>query len=619
MSITCISLLALAACGDSSSSSRSLVSTGANVMLITLDTVRADRLALYGGPVSCPTLQSLAESGCWFEKAIADYPLTLPSHTTLLTGLSAFEHRVRDNSTFRVPLEADTLAERLKGAGFATAAFLSSYILDRRFGLAQGFDLYDDEGLAQIDATHPPERRAAATVSRARAWLEGHDRTRPFFVWIHLYDPHAPYQPPPEFVWSSSLPSTNPYDQELAYVDAMLGKFVEWARQAGKLDNTLVVVVGDHGESLGDHGEKTHGFLTYESALRVPLIMSHPLLQGRGAVAGVVGLREVMPTILAFVGVAAGESLSARENLLEAIEGTRSDGLAYFENHATWFGYGLSPIEGVVQGRWKLIHAPEVELYDLAADPGETRNLAGTEPERVALLLESLATYQASGLRLSGETRSPLTEQDRRALATLGYATAAPDIPDVAVGVGRNPRDHVAVLDRLDAIDDLMAPDPQTGERRLEQAAAAAEELVRDYPRIERARVQLCDCLFFLARVEEAVKVAQDLLQISPDHADVRQNLGLGLLRLERFADAERELRQAIADGAHSPIAHEALARALWGQERRAEAIEEVEQVLRQGALTRPEQRQLEHLRAQWLEQQKKTGSSPPGSGGSGK
>ena len=243
------------------------------VVLVTIDTLRADHVGSYGGSQPTPTLDAIAEEGARFATAIAPTPLTLPSHTSLLTGLDPPRHGVRNNSTFRLPDDVPTLGERMREAGFATAAFVGAVVLDRQFGLARGFDTYDDRMSARLAAGGDgfSERTADRVIDAALAWL---DAAPPrFFVWVHLYDPHADYAPPPSF--RARFPNAL-YDGEIAFADRELGRFAGRVRDLGLADRTLVVVVGDHGESLGDHGEEAHGLLLYGSSMRVPLIFCGP-------------------------------------------------------------------------------------------------------------------------------------------------------------------------------------------------------------------------------------------------------------------------------------------------------------------------------------------------------
>ena len=334
-----------------------------DVLLITLDTTRADRLGSYGyAGAATPNLDRLAADGVRFERALSPVPLTLPAHASLLTGRQPFTHGVRNNGHFVLPAEVPTLAAALAARGYETAAFVSSFVLDRQFGLARGFAHYDD----QLDQAPPGpaaslelERRGDRTVAAARAWLAGTARQnsrRPYFLWVHLYSAHDPYVPPSPF---RERFADRPYDGEVAFDDAVVGELLD-ATGYGAARGPLVVVAGDHGESLGDHGESTHGLFVYDSALRVPLILAWPGVVAPAVATPSVGLVDVAPTILDLAGanaLAGAEGRSLRSLV-------RGDGLAddsppvYAESYFPQYFMQWSPLRAIEAGRWKFIDAP---------------------------------------------------------------------------------------------------------------------------------------------------------------------------------------------------------------------------------------------------------------------
>ena len=386
-----------------------------NILLITIDTLRADALGSYGGRAATPNLDRLATQGLRFTFAHAHAVVTLPSHSSILTGRYPFEHGVRDNAGYRLDDKADTLAELARGQGFATGAFVGAFPLDRQFGLAQGFDVYHDVGgrmVAEGDFAFT-ERRAEDVVRDARAWIDS--QSGKWFAWVHVFDPHAGYTPPPPF---DEQYRSDPYAGEVAYVDSALGPLLELAR--GSTRPTLVVVTADHGEGLGEHGEATHGTFAYESTLRVPLIVAQ---LGPGAATGAGRVVDtparhidIVPTIADVLQLLAPDGLPGRP-LLDEGDAPRQ---TYFEAMTPMLKRGWAPLSGVIDGRLKYINLPIRELYELSSDPGETRNLADSDP-RVGALVTALHAF---GAVMPGEARAESGEVRAR-LESLGYVSGS--------------------------------------------------------------------------------------------------------------------------------------------------------------------------------------------------
>jgi arylsulfatase A-like enzyme/tetratricopeptide (TPR) repeat protein len=401
---------------------------GQNVLLITIDTLRADALGSYGGPASTPALDRLASEGVRFTFAHAHAVLTLPSHTSMLTGAYPYQHGVRDNSGYRLAPGSQTLATILKRAGYATGAFLGAFPLHSRFGLNQGFDAYDDrfgETRAPTEFVMP-ERPATEVVPLARDWIAKHQQQR-WLAWVHVFDPHAPYRPPPPF---DRQYAGRPYYGEVAATDAALAPLLDDVRRSGR--PTIVVVTGDHGEALGDHGEESHGLFAYESTLRVPLIIADEgtnASQTAGEVSSVAARHvDLLPTILDATGQSTPSGLAGR-TLLPAAE--RRDGsgggaprTSYFESMAAMLNRGWAPLTGVVANREKYIDLPIPERYDLARDPGEQTNLAGRSPERDRALQANLRTL---GAAMPGDRLREDPEAAAR-LRALGYVSGNPPV-----------------------------------------------------------------------------------------------------------------------------------------------------------------------------------------------
>lgn len=401
-----------------------------NVLLVTIDTLRADALGCYGGRAATPHLDALARAGARFDFAHAHAVMTLPSHASILTGLYPFVHGVRDNSGYRLDPRHRTLAEALSAQGFATAAFIGAFPLDSRFGLDQGFQLYDDrlgDSQGPSDFTIV-ERRAEAVVAAARAWVAG--QTGRWFLWVHLFDPHAAYDPPPPF--DARYPG-DPYHGEVAYTDFALGPLLDAVRAQPR--PTLVIVTSDHGEALGDHGETTHGLFAYEATLRVPLILaqlgdetsaaSGPEESTGRLVTAPARHIDLVPTVLDALALPIPPELPGRSLVaLANDEGRASDApsqASYFEALSANLNRGWAPLTGVLLGREKFIDLPVPELYDLVTDPLEQTNLAEARPERQRVLAARLRGFGAG----TGDVRAAVDADVAARLRALGYVTGS--------------------------------------------------------------------------------------------------------------------------------------------------------------------------------------------------
>ena len=408
-----------------------------NLLLITIDTLRCDRVSAYGdGPLKTPTIDRLAERGVLFRRAFAQATTTLPSHTNILLGLDPLRHGVHDDGNFIVGKEFLTLAEHLKAAGYATAAFIGGFPLDSRFGLNRGFDVYDEtlENRGTNEQFYR-ERRAEDVVASSLRWLDG--RAAPWFAWVHCYDPHHPYEPPEPFL---SQYKGRLYDGEVAYVDFALKKLLDDIEDKGWSGNTVIVLTGDHGESLGQHGEDTHGFLAYNTTLRIPLIICAPGWKP-GSVDQMVVHTDIFPTVCELLGLAVPPRLQGL-SLLPAVKGKNLPKRAvYFESLFPYYSRGWAPIYGFLQGSEKFIESPIPELYDIDKDPGELKNLmSGQDPEKLRARL-ALVTGGLSPMERTVQEKKP----DREALEklrSLGYLSSPQPVKKAKYG----PEDDVKTL-----------------------------------------------------------------------------------------------------------------------------------------------------------------------------
>src|SRR3954471_16169762 len=344
-----------------------------NLVIVTLDTTRADRIGAYGShEVETPTIDRLASEGVLFEQAVSAAPLTLPAHSSLFTGEFPPEHGVRDNGGFFLGPEQVTLAEVLKGRGYRTGGFVAAYVLASKWGINQGFDTYfDDFDLSQVRAVSLSaiQRPANEVLDKALPWIE-QSSSAPFFAWIHLYDPHAPYRPPEPF---ATKYKGHPYNGEIAFADSQIARLISTLQARGLYDRTVIVVMGDHGESLGDHGESAHGFFVYNSVTHVPLVIRAPFSGiGHRRVADPVRSVDIMPTMLDLLGAPAASGISGT-SLVPLMTGAKAElGLdAYSEAMYPLHHYGWSDLHALRSGRYKVIDAPRPELYDVDRDPNE--------------------------------------------------------------------------------------------------------------------------------------------------------------------------------------------------------------------------------------------------------
>jgi tetratricopeptide (TPR) repeat protein len=500
-----------------------------SIVLVTIDTLRADRLGAYGGKAATPSLDGLAREGARFDSVFAQSPLTLPSHSSILTGTYPTYHGVRDNARFRLPEEMETLAEILKGQGYQTAAFVGGFPVDSRFGLDQGFDLYDDALGRSRSRVSFSEQRASEVVAPARSWIAGRGENL-YFVWVHLFDPHAPYAPPPPFPGG--------YDGEVAYVDAALKDlFAAVSRDA------FVAVTADHGEGLGDHGERTHSLFVYDSTLRVPWILRGPGVTAGTVVAEPARSIDIIPTMLDLVGKGGSCTRCQGRSLVPALQGSTLEAApSYAETYFPRLNLGWSELKSLRLGGWKYIRAPEPELYDLAADPGETRNLAAVNSEKLRELASELDRLEdaAAGPGTSGQGLDAETQSILRSLGYLSSVTATP-----SEGSRPDPKSRLQVWEGVRSAMELVA----RGE--MNEAIEALESALAAEPDLVLARTTLARAYFERGRYPAAVDQCNEVLARAPSDFDGTLLLGMSLLRLGRILEAREVLdRAASIDGA---------------------------------------------------------------------
>jgi choline-sulfatase len=454
-----------------------------NVLLITIDTLRWDHLGCYGAHDSAtPVLDGLAARGARFETAVMHVPLTAPSHASILTGLTPLGHGVRDNGAFTLSPNLGSLPMVFKQAGYDTAAFVSGFPLDRRFGFANGFDIYDDRlprGAGR--STAQTERRADATTTLVLDWLGQRTTSAPWFLWVHYFDPHAPYEPPAQL--RARFAST-PYDGEIAFVDREIGRLFDRLQERVALAHTIVLVTADHGESLGDHGEGTHGVFVYDATVRVPWILAGPGIPNGIVPKTVARGVDVLPTLIDLAGIAVPSALDGRSLKPALGDRVMSDEPAYLESLLSQRHLGWAPIQGLRDARWKFIQVPRPELYDLQEDSAEAHNRAAADVDRATAMARHLqAQLGISRAPAAARAQDRETGERLRALGYLGGATAAAQTSST-----RDPKDGIALINRLEHAIATIQVDPR-------RAAAELRAVLIEDPGSELARRQLAAAL----------------------------------------------------------------------------------------------------------------------------
>ena len=559
-----------------------------NVLIVTLDTTRWDRLGAYGDRTAAtPNLDALARDGVLFEEAIAAAPLTLPAHATIFTGLLPPRHGVRDNGGYVLDPRHVTLASALKSGGWQTGAFVGAFVLDSKWGLNQGFDTYYDKfdvSKYQTISLGDVARRGGEVVDHAMPWLEAHAAGR-FFAWLHFYDAHSPYDPPEPY---RSRFADRPYSGEIAYVDAQIGRVLQWLDSRGLKDRTIVVSIGDHGESLTEHGEGTHGLFIYDATTRVPFVIRAPYGSMRGRrVQGTVRSEDLMPTVLDLVGRQPPEGLQGR-SLVPLMTGAARDLEldAYSESLYARNHYGWSELRALRSGRFKYIATTRPELYDLERDPGELTNLyeeRRTLADRMAGELASLAAQEPT----DAPPASDVDPETRERLAALGYigtfsanparkGEALPDPKDkidifnlmISAREGNGKADARTAIERLRTV---VTRDPEVLDawillgneyfrsQQIEQARDSYKRALQLKPDYDLATINLAGAYRALGDYGAAIAGYERYLQSDPKNAWVRYQLGELYVDLNQLDKAQEAFEKALADDTRVAAARNAL------------------------------------------------------------
>ena len=605
--------LFFASCGIAAAATTPAAKRPPNVILITIDTVRADHVGCYGDKdIHTPTLDALAHDGIVFDRAISQVPLTWPSHAVILTGTYPFQNGVQDFTGTPLDKKFRSVAQAFQQHGYATGAVVSAFVLDRSWGLARGFDFYDDAFSPEQFATRDiglVERRAGESVDRALTWLKKHSQHQ-FFFWLHLYDPHSPYDPPEPF---RSQYQGHPYDGEIAYADHELARVITWLKAAQLYNSSLIVFLSDHGESLREHGEQEHGFFVYNSTTHIPLIVKPPAGSGvqHGRVARPVETIAVAPTLLRLARIHDEIEKQFPSHGLFGPAAEAADE-SYSETFYPFSSFGWSPLHALETSHYHYIDAPEAELYDVTADPEEKSNLAQQQPAVVAVFKEKLKTrLQNHPFSPTQEAVAQLSPDALEKLRSLGYAAYRSPLSAEALASGLpDPKSKLwefnAILKAEDALqagnvaraEEILSPiqeqDPKMyvipfllGEAALRNQnwAHAAEQLQRCMelnPNFDNAMTGLSRALAKLGRVDEAKDWLKKATVSNPQN--YRAWYELGLLESETDpAAAEASYQKAVEIQPNYSPGQRELGMLLFNQKNYAAAVPRLEKAIALG------------------------------------
>ncbi len=539
------------------------------MLLVTLDTTRADALGAWGGAARTPVLDGLAARGVRFAEALTPVPLTLPAHASLLTGLDPNQHGLRDNGVGALAPEATTLAERFRDAGYVTVAIVASRVLDRRFGLDQGFDRYDDRMTAErLGEYGYPERPAKEVVDTAVGAARELPADRPLFVWVHFYDPHAPYDPPEG---DPAADAKIRYLQEIEEVDRQLGRLLAELPRKGP---RLVAVVGDHGESLGEHEEAEHGLLLTEAALHVPLILAGPGVPPGRVRSEPVGTVRLAATLVELAGLKKGSTKEVPGPALSLVAGDSESEPVYHETQMPASAFGWAPLAAVTAGTWRFVLGPEPELFDLASDPGEQSNLLSARPAEGREPQKQLKSLLSRKLLFEPRPLAPDAELEA-AMRNLGYlsgqskraGTIAPKKGLALLARFVEAKRRLAEGEEGAAIRELQAlvaespgsvpflSELSAAQRAVGAHAAAVATLDRALalnPGLDFLHLRKGETLAIAGKTKEAEAAFRQALALNPRFAQAYLELGELLSKAGRPGDEERLLAEAVAAGTDS-------------------------------------------------------------------
>ena len=610
-----LAVLALCSAPAAGQSARHASPPRPNVILITVDTLRADHLSVYGATQGqTPAMDGLAGDGILFENAIAQVPLTLASHASILTGTYPFHNGVQDFTGEPLALSFQTVAQAFKRNGYATGAVVSAFVLDRSWGLDRGFDFYYDVFAAESflqKSIGLVDRRAEQSVDQAISWLGKRSPGKPFFLWLHLYDPHSPYDPPEPF---RTQFKTDPYSGEVAYADSQLARLFAHLKMRKLYDRTAVVLLSDHGESLGEHGEREHGFFVYRSTTHVPLLVkpAGKSITGKRVRAAVEAV-AVAPTLLELAGLKDPiQKQFQSASLLAQAKEEDPESTAYAETYYPFSSFGWSPLRSLQTERFQYVEAPRSELYNLESDPEQTTNLREQQGAVTSVLKQRLgdliAKFPPLDRKSSGSGLSPDAIEKLR---SLGYVAYKSPVSAEALARGLpDPKDRITEFNAImEAADAFQAGDSLRGRRLLEEvrktdpdmylvpfmlgesalrqrdwntAAAEFERCLALNPQFDQAMTGVAQAYAQLNRIEDARRTLQDALKINPKNFKAWYQLGYVEWRTKP-ADAAEAFREAITIQPGFALAHRDLGLLLFQQQEYAVALKSLERAIALG------------------------------------
>jgi Tfp pilus assembly protein PilF len=502
--------------------------TGLNVLLVTLDTTRADHIGVYGvKPGLTPNIDRMAGRGSVFTRAFSHTPMTLPAHANILTGQTPLYHGVADNNGYRLDERFITLAEQLRGRGYATSAFVSSFVLGRVMGLDQGFDLYH-EPLSQDSFL------AAESVPAAQRWIG--EQKGEWLCWLHLWDPHFPYTPPAPF---DKLYAGDPYAGEIAYMDFELGKLFSFLENSGLLDSTLLIITGDHGEALGDHGEFEHGFFAYNSTIHVPLVICLPGERQR-TVPALVSHVDIFPTVCDALGIPAPPKLAGKTLLPLLAGGKVPERAVYIESKGPYLTRGWAPLEGFIANDMKYIDLPIKELYDLKRDFQESRNIISSR-KLVDLSSELTELKKKMSGTDAASARMTLSAEASRRLRSFGYLAGIRIEKKALFSRADDLKTLLPIQNKLRSANRLF------NEKKYQQAREIYEQVIASKPDDIGSYEHLADALHYLRQPQAAVETLRRGLRKKPESMELKAKLGVFLTEIDRLDEAAALLREALA------------------------------------------------------------------------
>lgn len=539
-----------------------------NILLITVDTLRPDRLSCYNKAyLQTPNIDELAQKGILFKRAFAHNPTTLPSHANILTGVTPLFHGIHDNSHFKLDDKFLTISEFLKKEGYSTGAFVGAFPLDSRFGLDQGFDVYDDSYPSKPKIRYVfPERKAEKVVENAIAWLK--EQKGKWFAWVHLFDPHQPYLPPEPFF---SKFKNDPYSGEVAYIDFEIGNLLRFLKENGSFEKTIVLLTADHGESLGEHGESTHGYFAYNSTLWVPLIFYIPGMNQK-IIDDYVSHVDIFPTICDLLKI---KKLSFLQgvSLLPLLEGKKlKERAIYFESLHAYYNRGWAPLRGIIEKKYKYIDSPVPELYNLEKDFNEKINLASKT--NLDEYKERLKEMEESFSNLKNESISRIDRETQERLKSLGYIS--PAIPHLRKGYGRE--DDLKTLLPIHNKFQEAIVFFERGE--IDNAISILKDVVAKRKDFDLAFCRLAEMLIFSGKKNEAIKIMSEGYESNPDNHSILSTYGIILVESGKIEEAIPILLKGVDLFSFDPELWNYLGIAYWRKGEVSKTIEAYEKAL---------------------------------------